>query len=58
VLFGFLTRLAVLPLAFTMFMAVFFVHAADPFRKKEPAVICLLLYAVLLVSGSSRFLLI
>lgn len=55
VLTGFLTRLAVIPLAFTMFTAVFFIHAADPFGKKELAVIYLLVYAVLFLSGSGRF---
>lgn len=55
VLTGFLTRFAVLPLAFTMFTAVFSIHAADPFGKKELAVIYLLVYAALFVSGSGRF---
>ena len=55
VLTGLVTRLAVLPLAFTMFTAVFFIHTADPFQKKELALIYLLVYAVLFVSGAGRF---
>ena len=34
---GFATRLAVIPLAITMLVAVFLIHAADPLSVKEPA---------------------
>src|SRR5436853_7655985 len=34
---GFATRLAVIPLAITMLLAVFFIHAADLLSVKEPA---------------------
>src|SRR3989337_1747274 len=37
ILVGFATRLAVIPLAITMLVALFMVHAADPFSVKENA---------------------
>jgi putative oxidoreductase len=55
ILFGFATRLAVVPLAITMLVAVFMVHAADPFSVKEAALHFLLVYVVLLLSGSGRY---
>lgn len=54
VLTGFRTRLAVLPLAFTMLVAVLLIHGGDPFQKKELAVFYLLAYAVLFISGGGR----
>ncbi|MFG0290107.1 MAG: DoxX family protein [Rhodopirellula sp. JB044] len=45
------TRLAVLPLAFTMVIALFVVHGADPWKVKELAALYLAVYAVLLVTG-------
>ena len=52
---GFATRLAVIPLAITMLAAVFLVHAADPLSVKEPALHYLLVYIVLLLSGSGKY---
>jgi putative oxidoreductase len=52
---GFLTRLAVLPLSFMMGVAVFVVHAKDPFHVKEPALLYLLLTSVIFILGSGRF---
>lgn len=52
---GFATRLAVIPLAITMLVAVFMIHAADPFAKKEPALQYLLVYLVLLFAGSGKY---
>jgi len=49
------TRLAVVPLAITMLVAVFAIHAADPFAVKEMAIHYLLVYALLLVTGSGRY---
>lgn len=45
------TRLAVLPLAFTMVVALFFVHAADPWQVKELAAFYLAMYVVIFVTG-------
>jgi putative oxidoreductase len=55
ILFGFATRLAAIPLAITMLVAVFMVHAADPFSVKEPALQYLLVYVVLLFAGSGKY---
>jgi putative oxidoreductase len=54
-LVGFGTRLAVLPLITTMLVALFTVHAADPFAKQEPAFHYLLVYVVLLLAGSGKY---
>lgn len=45
------TRLAVLPLAFTMIIALFVVHGADPWKTKELAAIYLAAYVILFVTG-------
>ena len=45
------TRLAVLPLAFTMIVALFVVHAEDPWQVKELAAIYLAAYVVIFVTG-------
>ena len=52
---GFLTRLSAIPLAFTMFVAGIIVHGDDPFRKKELALVYLVAYVVLLLTGPGRF---
>jgi len=52
---GFLTRLAVLPLTFAMGVAVFVAHAKDPFYVKEPALLYMLLTAVIFILGSGKF---
>ena len=49
------TRLAVVPLAFTMLVALFLVHADDPWNVKELAAIYLLVYASLFLTGSGQF---
>ena len=55
ILVGFATRLATVPLIITMLVAVFFIHAADPLAKQEPALQYLLVYLVLLFAGSGRY---
>jgi len=52
---GFATRIATIPLIITMLVAVMFIHAADPFTKQEPALQYLLVYIVLLITGSGKF---
>ncbi|MDF3077880.1 MAG: DoxX family protein [Sphingobacteriaceae bacterium] len=54
-LFGFGTRLAAIPLAVTMLVAVFLIHAADPLSVKEPALQYLLVYSTLLFAGSGKY---
>lgn len=45
------TRLAVVPLAFTMIVALFVVHGADPWKMKELAALYLAVYAVIFIAG-------
>ena len=57
---GLLTRLAALPLAFTMAVAAFVVHKSDPFfmgggAAKEPAVMYLCAYLAVCLLGPGRF---
>lgn len=55
ILMGFATRLAAIPLIITMIVAIFVVHANDPFGNKELPGLYLAIYVVLLVLGSGRF---
>ncbi|MEW4526748.1 MAG: DoxX family protein [Maioricimonas sp. JB045] len=52
---GAFTRLAVLPLAFTMIVAVFVVHGADPWKVKELGSFYLLTYVALALTGPGQF---
>ncbi len=54
-LFGIGTRLAVIPLITTMLVAVFFIHSSDPFAKKELALLYLLPYIILFITGSGKY---
>jgi len=49
------TRLASIPLMFTMLVAAFVAHADDPFRQKEMALLYFLFYLALLVVGSRKY---
>ena len=55
ILVGLGTRLAVIPLIFTMLVATFYIHSADPFARKEPAILYLLPYVMLLLAGSGKY---
>jgi putative oxidoreductase len=55
ILIGLATRLAVIPLIITMLIAVLFIHQADPFAVKESALHYLLVYVVLLFTGSGKY---
>lgn len=52
---GFATRLAVVPLIFTMVAAALLIHASDPLSVKEPALLYLLVYVVLFYAGSGKY---
>lgn len=54
-LVGFATRLAVIPLIITMLVAVLMVHGADPFAKQEMGIHYLVVYFILLLTGSGRY---
>ncbi len=53
--FGFLTRLATIPLIITMLVAAFVVHGGDPWRDKELAIMYFIIYLVILIAGPGRF---
>lgn len=55
VIFGFATRLAVIPLIITMFVAVFIIHAEDPFVKQEMGLHYILIYVMLLLTGAGKY---
>lgn len=48
---GFLYRLAMLPMIFTMGMAFFVIHGNDPFAVKELAFIYLVVYVLMYIIG-------
>jgi len=52
---GFLTRLALIPMSFTMIVAFFITHAADPFQVKELAFIYLVVFIALLILGPGKY---
>lgn len=49
------TRLATIPAAFTMAVAAFMIHAADPFAKQEKALVFLIAFVALLFTGPGRY---
>lgn len=49
------TRFVVVPLAFTMLVALCLVHGNDPWKVKELAAIYLLVYVSLFLTGSGQF---
>lgn len=55
ILLGLGTRLATVPLIITMLIAVFYIHAEDPFARQELGLHYLLVYILLLVTGSGRY---
>lgn len=49
------TRLAAIPLAFTMIIALFVIHAEDGWKVKELAAVYLCVYASLIFTGAGEF---
>ncbi|PSL00485.1 DoxX family protein [Cecembia rubra] len=52
---GFMTRLSLIPLIFTMTVVSFIVHAEDPFAMKEKALLFLLIFIVQFIMGPGKF---
>jgi putative oxidoreductase len=52
---GYKVRWAVIPLIFTMIVAVVVVHADDPFKNKEMALLYLIVYLGLIVFGGGKY---
>jgi putative oxidoreductase len=55
ILLGLGTRIAAIPLIVTMLVAVFIVHSGDPFANQEMGLHYLLVYIMLLITGSGRY---
>lgn len=53
--FGFFTRLATIPLMFTMLVAVFYAHWSDPFSDKEHGLLYLGAYLAIFLMGPGRY---
>ena len=52
---GALFRLCLIPMIFTMAMAFFVIHGNDPFAVKETAMMYLLLFILLFVTGPGKY---
>lgn len=52
---GYKTRLFAIPLAITMIVAAFIVHANDPWGVKEKAILYLVMYISLILGGSGKY---
>lgn len=52
---GLFTRAALVPLIITMVVAVFIVHADDPFSKQEFGLLFLVPYITLFLTGPGKF---
>lgn len=52
---GLKTRIASIPLIITMLVAIFIVHAVDPWQKQEMGTLYLVIYLSLLIFGSGRY---
>lgn len=52
---GYKVRLAAIPLATTMIVAAFIAHGADPWDRKEKAIMYLITYIVLIIAGGGKF---
>lgn len=54
-IFGALYRLAMIPMIFTMGMAFFVIHGADPFAVKELAFIYLVVFVLMYIVGPGKY---
>nr|WP_302831741.1 DoxX family protein [uncultured Bacteroides sp.] len=52
---GFLYRLAMIPMIFTMCIAFFIVHGHDPFAVKELAFVYLVVFVLMYIIGPGKF---
>lgn len=52
---GFMTRISLIPLIFTMSVIAFIVHAEDPFSGKEKALLFLLIFLVQFLLGPGKY---
>lgn len=52
---GFLYRLAMIPMIFTMAVAFFVIHGNDPFSTKELAFVYLVVFVLMYITGPGKF---
>lgn len=52
---GFLYRLSMIPMIFTMIVAAFLIHGADPFSTKEMALLYLFIFIMMYIFGPGSF---
>ena len=52
---GFLYRLAMIPMVFTMAVAFFVIHGNDPFATKELAFVYLVVFILMYIIGPGKF---
>jgi putative oxidoreductase len=55
IIIGFKTKLAAIPVILTMAVAAFIVHAADPFGRKEMALLYLIAFVVIALLGAGKY---
>ena len=55
VIIGFLYRLAMIPMIFTMGVAFFVIHGNDPFSLKELAFVYLVIFILMYIAGPGKF---
>jgi putative oxidoreductase len=52
---GFLYRLAMIPMIFTMVIAFFVIHANDVFAMKELVLVYLIIFVLMYISGPGKY---
>jgi len=52
---GVFTRFSVIPLITTMLVAFFIVHSEDPFRRKELALVYLIPFITVFITGAGKY---
>lgn len=55
VIIGLFSRLALIPIIFTMIVAFFVIHSADPFPVKELALLYMILFFGLFLTGPGKY---
>ncbi|MFI0431426.1 DoxX family protein [Mariniflexile sp. HMF6888] len=55
ILIGFKTKLAAIPSIITMFVATFVIHASDPIDVKEKAILYLVAFLVVFLTGAGKY---
>jgi putative oxidoreductase len=55
IIIGWQTRLATIPIIFTMLVAAFIAHSTDPFGDREPSLLYLLIFITLFFVGPGKY---